>query len=218
MFSNKMLYIPDYVVYEDIPTIIKYFEDFSIAKVKQVQVFQHPETEYYEDNYGYALIEIDYYYYNKGSCNFYKSIENNKGIMVYDDPLYWELQFSPFTETNNYNSDEEYCYTSDPEYDTKDIDYVYEACSSSEDEYKDECNNEYKDEYNYESYKNNYNSFKSKQKAKRQKLDEDLTKLKKTLKVIKNNQEKMLALLISNKKIKNKDNVNYKSNRFCIKY
>ena len=28
MFSNKMLYIPDYVVYEDIPTIIKYFEDF----------------------------------------------------------------------------------------------------------------------------------------------------------------------------------------------
>lgn len=214
MFSNKMLYIPDYVVIQDIPTIIKYFEDFSIAKVKQVEVFKHPETEYYEDNYGYALIEIDYYYYNKGSYNLYKSIENNKGIMVYDDPLYWELQFSPFTETNNYNSDEEYCYTSDPEYDTKDSDYVYEACSSSD----DECNNEYKDEYNYESYKNNYNSFKSKQKAKRQKLDEDLTKLKKTLKVIKNNQEKMLALLISNKKFKTKDNVNYKSNRFCIKY
>ena len=37
MFSNKMLYIPDYVVYEDIPIIIKYFEDFKIAKIKQVE-------------------------------------------------------------------------------------------------------------------------------------------------------------------------------------
>ena len=47
MFSNKMLYIPDYVVYEDIPTIIKYFEDFKIAKIKQVEIRKHLEEEYY---------------------------------------------------------------------------------------------------------------------------------------------------------------------------
>ena len=213
MFSKKMLYIPDYVVYEDIPKIIKYFEDFSIAKVKEVQVFPHSEPEYYvEDsyNYGYALIEIDYYYYNSGSCNFYNAIENNKCRMVYDDPHYWEVQFGPFKEHNTqttinsqhhdvgdinyYNSDEEYSYTSHVDDETKDPHYVYQDDSSSTD-----------DDYNYESYKKNYNSFKSKQKAKRQKLNEELVKLKKTLETIKKNQEQMRGLLISNKKCITKD-------------
>ena len=216
MFSKKMLYIPDYVVYEDIPKIIKYFEDFSIAKVKHVQVLPHGEPEYYVtdiNNYGYALIEIDYYYYNQGSCNFYNAIENNKCRMVYDDPYYWEVQFSPFKEhntqttinsqhyerndiedTNYYNSDEEYVSSSDVDDETKDPHYVYEDDSSSTD-----------DDYNYESYKKNYNSFKSKQKAKRQKLNEELVKLKKTLETIKKNQQQMHALLISNKKFITKD-------------
>ena len=160
MFSKKMLYIPDYVVFEDIPKIIKYFDDFSIAKVKDVQVCKHLEPEYYvEDNYnyGYALIEIDYYYYNQGSYNFYNSIKNNKGIMVYDDPLYWEVQFSPFKEHNcelydvydvyNNNSDT-YYYNSEPDDEKKDPTYIYEDESSSSDD----------DDYNYESYKKNYNS------------------------------------------------------------
>lgn len=224
MFSKKLLYIPDYVVYEDVPTIIKYFEDFNIAKVKSVQVFPHEEQEYYiEDryNYGYAIIEIDYYYYNQGSCNFYNSIENNKCLMVYNDPLYWEVQFNPLEKHNtpNYiynpkciinendnNSDEEYSYTSDPEDETNDSDYVYNEESSI-------------DDYNYESYK-------TKQKAKRQKLDEQLVKLKKTLEIIKNNQEKMHALLIKNNKvignsIKMSNNTDYKNNwarRLRIKY
>ena len=224
MFSKKFLYIPDYVVYEDVPTIIKYFEDFNIAKVKSVQVFPHEEQEYYiEDryNYGYAIIEIDYYYYNQGSCNFYNSIENNKCLMVYNDPLYWEVQFSPLEKhntpnysynpkciinENNNNSDEEYSYTSDPEDETNDSDYVYNEESSI-------------DDYNYESYK-------TKQKAKRQKLDEQLVKLKKTLEIIKNNQEKMHALLIKNNKvignsIKMSNNTDYKNNwarRLRIKY
>ena len=224
MFSKKLLYIPDYVVYEDVPTIIKYFEDFNIAKVKSVQVFPHEEQEYYiEDryNYGYAIIEIDYYYYNQGSCNFYNSIENNKCLMVYNDPLYWEVQFNPLEKHNtpNYiynpkciinendnNSDEEYSYTSDPEDETADSDYVYNEESSI-------------DDYNYESYK-------TKQKAKRQKLDEQLAKLKKTLEIIKNNQEKMHALLIKNNKvignsIKMSNNTDYKNNwarRLRIKY
>ena len=209
MFSKKMLYIPDYVVYEDIPKIIKYFDDFSIAKVKDVKVVPHNEPEYYvEDNYnyGYALIEIDYYYYNQGACNFYNSIENNKGIMVYDDPLYWEVQFSPFKEHNcelydvydvydvDDNSSDTYYYNSEPDDIKKDPDYIYEDDSSSSD-----------DEYNYESYKKNYNSFMSKQKAKRQKLDSELIKLRKTLELIKNRQTQMHALLISNTKSIKKD-------------
>lgn len=216
MFSKKMLYIPDYVVYEDIPKITKYFEDFSIAKVKRVQVIPHSEPEYYVadiNNYGYALIEIDYYYDNQGSYNFYNAIENNKCRMVYDDPYYWEVQFSPFKEhntqttinsqhyerndngdTNYYNSDEEYVSSSDVDDETKDPHYIYQDDSSSTD-----------DDYNYESYKKNYNSFKSKQKAKRQKLNEELVKLKKTLETIKKNQQQMHALLISNKKFITKD-------------
>ena len=225
MFLKKMLYIPDYVVFEDIPRIIKYFDDFSIAKVKDVQVFKHLEDEYYDENhhyYGYALIEIEYYYYNQGSCNFYNSIENNKGIMVYDDPLYWEVQFSPFKEHNNYNT---------PNYDVYDLydngEYVGEClgecigeCVSDQDDYTSEEDNKTKDpdyvnddddddsssddDYNYESYKQNYNSFKIKQKAKVQKLNQELIKLKKTLELIKNKQEQMHALLISNNKVKNK--------------
>ena len=204
MFSKKMLYIPDYVVFEDIPKIIKYFDDFSIAKVKDVQVCKHLEPEYYvEDNYNYgsALIEIDYYYYNQGSYNFYNSIKNNKGIMVYDDPLYWEVQFSPIKEHNCElydvydvydNNSDTYYYNSEPDDVKKDPTYIYEDESSSSDD----------DDYNYESYKKNYNSFKTKQKAKRQKLDSELIKLRKTLELIKNKQEQMHALLISNSKSK----------------
>jgi hypothetical protein len=222
MFLKKMLYIPDYVVYEDIPKIIKYFDDFSIAKVKDVQVIPHHEPEYYvEDryNYGYALIEIDYYYYNQGACNFYNSIETNKGRMVYDDPCYWEVQFSPFKEhntelydvytindnsisyytnyanyannanTNDYNSDSDCSYITELDDVKKDPDYIDEEDSSSSD-----------DTYNYEHYKKNYTSFKTKQNAKRQKLNAELINLKKTLEIIKSKQEQMHALLISNSK------------------
>ena len=234
MFSNKMLYIPDYVIYEDIPTIIKYFEDFNIAKIKNVQVYKHPEAEYYSEDqydygYGYALVEVDYYYYNQGAHNFYNAIENNKCRMVYDDPLYWEVQFSPFKEhamplvseidtstiyncdcsptthiendvsENDVSEEEEHYYSSSSEEDDpKDPDYLDEEESSD-------------DDYNYETYKQNYSIFKSKQKAKKQKLTNELNEMKKTIEVIKNKQEKMRLLLIHNKKSKSKDK-EYKTN------
>ena len=217
MFSNKMLYIPDYVDYKDIPIIIKYFEDFEIAKIKQVEIRKHLEEEYYvEDkyNYGYALIEVEFYYNNQGAQNFYSAIENNKCLMVYDDPLYWEIQFSPFTtyDTNTSyanctstsptthnvidicdTSEEEELYysSSEEEYNIKDPDYVYEESSD--------------DDYNYETYNKNYASFKTKQKAKKQKLSHELSTMKKTIEIIKTNQEKMRLLLIHNKKLKSKD-------------
>ena len=130
MFSNKALYIPDYVLAKDIPTIIKYFDYYNIAKVKKVEVFKHREPEYYVEDacdYGFALIEIDYYYINQGARNFYNAIENNKGLIVYDDPNFWDVQFSPFKEdetnivvskNNNKNNDNDlhyYCLESDEE-------------------------------------------------------------------------------------------------------
>jgi hypothetical protein len=256
MFSNKMLYIPDYVVYEDIPTIIKYFEDFNIAKIRNVQVFKHLEPEYYvEDkyNYCYALIEVEFYYNNQGAQNFYNAIENNKCAMVYDDPLYWEVQFSPFKEhamplasnsststnsnsicnclTHNLNeacvtSEEEDYYSSeedDQEEDDQEEDDQEEDDQEEDDQEEDDSKDpDYEDEeededeesdddYNYETYKKNYANFKSKQKAKKQKLLNELSEMKKTIELIKNKQEKMRKLLIQNKKSKSKTK-EYKTN------
>jgi len=228
MFSKKMLYIPDYVVYEDIPTIIKYFEDFNIAKIKNVQIFKHPQQEYYVEDqyydYGYALIEVEYYYYNQGAHNFYNAIENNKCAMVYDDPLYWEVQFSPFKEPvmplvsdcNTSNSSNSICDCS-PYVNTKSEEEHYYSSSSEEDDPKDpeyvdiEEEEESDDDYNYETYKKHYSSFQSNQKAKKQKLSNQLNEMKKTIEVIRNKQEKMRLLLIHNKKSKSKDK-EYKTN------
>jgi len=230
MFSKKMLYIPDYVVYEDIPKIIKYFEDFNIAKLKNVQVFKHLEPEYYvEDKYTYcyALIEVDYYYNNQGSQNFYNAITNNKCAMVYDDPLYWEVQFSPFKEhttplVSDCNTSHCDCDTSptntvinDYKYDTSTEEHYYSSSSEEDDpydpDYVDTQEESSDDDYNYETYKKHYSSFKSKQKAKKQKLSNELSEMKKTIEIIKNKQEKMRLLLIHNKKSKSKDK-EYKTN------
>ena len=234
MFSNKMLYIPDYVVYEEIPTIIKYFEDFNIAKIKNVQVFKHLEPEYYvEDkyNYCYALIEVEFYYNNQGAQNFYNAIENNKCAMVYDDPLYWEVQFSPFKEhamplVSDCNSSTSTSFNSICDCSTHNVNDVYGTSEEEEDYYSSEEDDqeeddqeeddpkdpdyvdneeESDDDYNYETYKKNYSSFKSKQKAKKQKLSNELSEMKKAIEVIKNKQEKMSMLLIHNKKSKSKD-------------
>ena len=237
MFSKKMLYIPDYVVYEDIPTIIKYFEDFNIAKIKDVQVCKHLEEEFYVENhynyynYGYALVEVEYYYNNQGSQNFYNAIENNKCAMVYDDPLYWEVQFSPFKEhatplASDCNTSHCDCDTSpstntvinDYKYDTSTEEHYYSSSSEENDpddpddpDYVNTQEESSDDDYNYETYKKHYSSFKSKQKAKKQKLSNELSEMKKTIEIIKNKQEKMRLLLIHNKKSKSKDK-EYKTN------
>jgi hypothetical protein len=232
MFSKKMLYIPDYVVYEDIPTIIKYFEDFNIAKIKNVQVFKHLEPEYYvEDkyNYCYALIEVEFYYNNQGAQNFYNAIENNKCLMVYDDPLYWEVQFSPFKEhtiqlvndCNTSTSSNSICdcttHIVNTMYDTSEEEHYYSSGSEEYDteeddpkdpDYVDDEEEASDDDYNYETYKKNYANFNSKQKAKKQKLSNELSEMKKTIELIKNKQEKMRQLLIHNKKSKSKTKEN----------
>ena len=188
MFSNKTLYIPDYVVVEDIPTIINYFHYYNIAKVKSVEVFKHHEPEYYvEDNYnyGYALITIDYYYNNQGARNFYNRIENNKGIIVYDDPKFWEVMFSPFnqTKTNELPNSSVTDYISD-----------------------DECY--YSNEELEESYDNpNTNEF-----NKKQKINDQLYDIKKTIDNMCTKQEKLLKLLLINNELKSKKQKNKQKN------
>ena len=96
MFENKTLIIPDFVIKDDISVIYNYFDYYNIAKVKNVTLYEFPDrdynTEYYHVYY-YAIIEIDEWYINNCSKNFYQRIYNEQCYMVYDEPNYWELYF-----------------------------------------------------------------------------------------------------------------------------
>jgi hypothetical protein len=233
MFSNTTLYIPDYVVVEYIPTIIKYFVYYDIAKVKKVQVFKHCEPEYYVEDrcpYGFALIEIDYYYSNQGARNFYSSIENNKGIIVYDDPNFWEVQFSPYTEDkssvlvnhnkkfqnystcdSDYDSDEECFYNNDEleEDQEQDQDQKEEQDKDQKEEEPIKFNTDYSlDNFNYANYEKNYASFKKKQSSKKQKLSNELYEIKTAINNICTKQDKLLKLLLINNELKSKKQKN----------
>ena len=232
MFSNKTLYIPDYVVYEDIPTIIKYFDYYNIAKVKRVDVFKHLEPEYYvEDvsNYGYAYIEIEEYYDNQGARNFYNRIENNKGIIVYNDPYFWEVKFKYYTCVRVPECEVPDCECEVPECEVPDCECEVPECEVPDCEVPEcevpECeslNNDYvyeeesySDEFSYNNYEQNFNRFKKKQSAKKQKLNEELLEIKKSIQHIDDKQTKLLKLLISNNNVKNKkQNNNYKNKEF----
>ena len=221
MFSNYTLYIPDYVVVEDIPTIIKYFDYYNIAKVKKVEVFKHHEPEYYvEDDcqYGFALIEIDYYYNNQGARNFYNAIENNKGLIVYNDPKFWEVQFSPYKEdeTNIVVSKNNNKNNNDLHYDCVEND---EECyySSEELEEAKEAKEANLDKFNYASYEKNFNRFKKNQSSKKH-----LYEIKTAIDNINSKHDKLLKLLLINndlksKKQKNKDYKNPWTRRLRIK-
>ena len=239
MFSNKKLYIPDYVVYEDIPTIMHYFHNFNIAKVNEVKVYPHLEPEYHtsgDHRYGYALIDIDYYYDNQGARNFYTSIENGKGLMVYNDPSYWVVQFNTLLDDSKANYVENYpeqCYDTSKlnaplcevitnlRNSKNDVACDEESCYSSDDldDSKDpdyvfqEGSSDDEDEYNYSNYIYNFNSFKNKQKTKKQKLDAELYEIKRSLNSIKNAHYRLHSLLIINNKQKNNKATNTWSRR-----
>lgn len=107
MHSMKVLYIPDYILPQHIPTVYNYFDYYNIAKLKNVQVFDHPEPEYNcEDRpyYCYAIIEVDEWYNTSISRSFYQSIVENNCKMVYDDPYYWDLEFYENEDLNKFDS------------------------------------------------------------------------------------------------------------------
>jgi hypothetical protein len=222
MFSNTTLYIPDYVVVEDIPTIIKYFDYYNIAKVKKVQVFKHCEPEYYVEDrcpYGFALIEIDYYYNNQGARNFYSAIENKKGLIVYDDPKFWEVQFSPYegekssalVNSTNHFQDYSNAYSSDEDcfYNSEELEEELEEDQDHKEEETIRSNTgSCLDNFNYASYEKNYANFKKKQSSKKQKLNNDLYEIKTTINNICTKQDKLLKLLLINNDLKTKKQKN----------
>ena len=107
LYSIKTLTIPDFVLPMDVPKIINWFDYYNIANVKNVDIREHPEPEYYVENrpfYGYAVIEIGEWYKNNGSLSFYENLISGTAKMVYDDPRYWDVEFyEPRTqeEVNN---------------------------------------------------------------------------------------------------------------------
>ena len=96
MYKRMVLTIPDLVIPQDIPTIINWFDYYGIADVKNVDVRQHPESEYYVEDrpfYGYAVIEIGEWYKNNGSLSFYENLITGNAKMVYEEPEYWDVEF-----------------------------------------------------------------------------------------------------------------------------
>lgn len=96
VYKRMVLTIPEEVLPEDIPTIINWFDYYGIADVKNVDVREHPEQEYYVEDrpfYGYAVIEICKWYKNNGSLSFYENLIAGNAKMVYEDPKYWNVQF-----------------------------------------------------------------------------------------------------------------------------
>lgn len=96
IFENKMLIIPDFVIHDDISVIYNYFEYYNIAKVKNVTLYKFPDRDYNTESYHvyyYAIIEIEEWYSNNCSRNFYQRIYDEQCYMVYDEPNYWELYF-----------------------------------------------------------------------------------------------------------------------------
>lgn len=223
MFTNKLLFIPDYIHdLNDATTIKDYFEKFNIAKIKNVEIIKY----FYYDCY-YAIIEVDKWYINRTSINFYNNLMNNTCKMVYDDPHFWRLYVYEYVddyynyinnketvnETNvkleendendeNYNiSEDEYNYIfeeSDNEEDdeTLDKDYVY-----SEDELFD-------DEKYYE-YSNKIYKIKDSPDRKRKRkysLESELANVKEEV----NNLKKMLIKKNKNY-LKNNKSKDYKN-------
>jgi hypothetical protein len=91
-----MLIIPDFVIYDDVPVIYNYFDYYNIAKVKNVTLHEFPDRDYNTESYhvySYAIIEIEEWYNNNCSKNFYQRICDEQCYMVYDEPNYWELYF-----------------------------------------------------------------------------------------------------------------------------
>ena len=167
MFKRMVLTISDLVLPQDIPTIINWFDYYGIADVKNVDVCEHPEQEYYlEDRpfYGYAVIEIREWYKNNTSLSFYENLIGGSAKMVYNDPEYWDVEFyEPRTQEeenaiaqnlqekfDEVEDDEDEEYYSEEKYWTAEAQEAKERMES--DEQEDEDHGEDEDDSKDEDY------------------------------------------------------------------
>ena len=113
--NNNLLIIEDYVTPLDVPKILDWFNDNSIAEIKDITYHKHEEPEYYVEDkqiYGYVLIEIDKWYdnaysnyiYNHLVSNGYYHFHNYYGISPWNTDIYnFKLEFyykNPNINTN----------------------------------------------------------------------------------------------------------------------
>ena len=150
-----VLTIPDFVVPLDIPIIINWFNHYEIADVKNVNVYKHPEQEYYVEDrpyYGYAVIEIREWYKNNTSLRFYENLIAGTAkiaiILNGNSESVWNVEFyEPRTqeevysvntitqtqkldENENENEDED---EDEDEDENEDEDYVFEETDEEND-------------------------------------------------------------------------------------
>lgn len=108
MFHNKKLVVFD-VEISDVPIIHKYFNDFEIANIKNIQFIKKKGTEK-----GNIHIKLINWKNNNTSINFYNNLHNplKTTKMVYDDPTYFEIEFDQFPHEYfvNNQKNENYIY------------------------------------------------------------------------------------------------------------
>jgi hypothetical protein len=125
---ETILYIPDYILPGDENTIIEFLNNFEIAKVEKVEIYQHNEPEYnaaWTDElpyiYCYAIIYIKEWYNTKLAENFYNNIIEQKAKIVYNDPDYWDVEFCDPRLYSNNEYQEDYQHTQDNKHYDEDI-------------------------------------------------------------------------------------------------
>ena len=102
VYSIKTLTIPDYVLPMDVPKIINWFDYYNIANVKNVDIREHPEPEYYVEDkpyYGYAVIEIDEWY--KNNRETFSNVKAKRGQMLHYK-TYQHVQYNKVEEGVRY--------------------------------------------------------------------------------------------------------------------
>jgi len=141
------LVIPDYTIANHVPVVYKYFADFNIAKLKNVTYYDYPPEENDEDEpfYGYIIIEVDQWFDNGTSRNFYNAIYNNNCKMVYDDPKYWDVEFYDNSEID-YDAIEKDCILNSVKTESDSEEKVSEEKVSEEKVSENEDYNEFHEE------------------------------------------------------------------------
>ena len=89
--KHNLLIIEDYVTPLDVPKILDWFNNNSIAEIKDITYHKHEEPEYYVEDkpiYGYVLIEIDKWYDNDYSNYIYNHLVSNGYYHFYN---YYEI-------------------------------------------------------------------------------------------------------------------------------
>ena len=148
------LVIPDYTIANHVPQVYKYFEDYNIAKLKNVTYYDYPSEENDEDEpfFGYIIIEVEQWFDNVTSRNFYNSISNNNCKMVYDDPHLWDVEFyepSTLEEVNNI------VLVQEDKFDVVKDDEDKEYLKSETVEVKEQMESDEEDDENYEFVESN---------------------------------------------------------------